>query len=136
MTAQNGFVWFLPVYVSMKINDTGLQDVNGSCTEGEMRSAIDGKLVRVEGSASINVINQPSGHFALSYAPFGNDSDEIEGSQTIAQWKEKYLSETKMNKTQFSDYAGFAYDAIWVYVKALQQMIKEGKIFPFEIVQC
>lgn len=67
------------------------------------------------------------GHFALSYDSFGNDSDVIEGNQTIGEWKEMYLNGTGMNKTQFSDYAGFAYDAIWVYVRALQQLIKEGK---------
>lgn len=116
MTAQSGFVWFLPVYVSLKINDTGYQDVNGSCTESEMRSALDG-------------------HFALSYDPFGNDDEVIEGNQTVKEWKEKYLQGTGMNKTQFVDYAGFAYDAIMVYVKALQQLIKEGKVIRVSLLR-
>lgn len=107
MTAQSGYVWFLPVYVTMKINDTGLQDVNGSCTESEIKSAL-------------------AGHFSLSYAPFADDSDVIEGNQTVEEWKQLYLQGTGMNKTSFSDYAGYAYDAIWVYAKSLQQLIKEG----------
>lgn len=107
MTARSGYVWFLPVYMSMKINDTDLQDINGSCSESEIRSALDG-------------------HFALSYSAFGNDFDVIEGNQTIGEWKEEYLGGSGTNRTFYSDYAGYAYDAIWVYVKALQQMIKEG----------
>ncbi|CRK93996.1 CLUMA_CG007522, isoform A [Clunio marinus] len=106
MTAKTGYVWFLPVYVSMKINDTGLQQFNKSCTESEIRSAMDG-------------------HLSLSYSAFGNDDDLIEGNQTIKEWKEKYLEESNMNRTYYSDYAGYTYDAIWVYVKALQQLIKE-----------
>lgn len=110
MTAQNGYVWFLPVYISMKINDTGVANINGSCTEIEMRNALDG-------------------HFALSFASFGNDSEVIEGNQTIEEWKQIYLAGTAKNETPFSDYSGYAYDAIWIYVKALQQLIKEGKTF-------
>ena len=109
MTTQNGYVWFLPSYIAMKINDTGFQDINGSCTENELKNALDG-------------------HLSLSYAPFGDNSDVIEGNQTIAKWKKMYTNATGTNETQFCDYAGYAYDAIWVYVKALQQLIKEGKI--------
>lgn len=72
--------------------------------------------------------NALDGHLTLSYASFGNDLDTIEGGQTIAGWKETYLRRTGMNHTEFSDYAGFTYDAIWVYVKALQQLIQEGEI--------
>lgn len=109
MTARTGYVWFLPVYISSKIFDSGLHAINGSCTEGEVRGALDG-------------------HFSLSYAAFGNDSDEIEGDQTVKAWKEEYLSGSGTNRTHFTDYAGYTYDAIWVYVKALQQLIKDGKI--------
>lgn len=108
MTAEDGFVWFLPVYVSMKMNDTGFQDVNETCSDGEMRSALDR-------------------HFAFDYASFGRDSETIAGNQTIAEWKQIYLSRSKQNQTHFADYAGFTYDAIWVYVRALQQLIKEGE---------
>lgn len=107
MTSKNGFVWFLPVYVSMKMNDTGFQEVNGSCTDAEMKSALDG-------------------HLALSYSSFGQDDDEIEGNQTIGEWKERYLQATGMSRVEFTDYATFTYDAIWVYINAVQQLIKEG----------
>lgn len=107
MTAQEGFVWFLPVYVSMKMNDTGFQDMNGTCSEIEMRNAMDR-------------------HFAFDYASFGNDLEKIDGGQTIEEWKHAFLSESKQNETHFAEYAPFVHDAIFVYVRALQQMIKEG----------
>ena len=108
MTAQSGYVWFLPVYVSMKINDTltsGMDEISKDCSEAEVRNAMNF-------------------HFALSYASFGDDGDVIEGNQTIKQWKEEYLNGSQV---QFSDYAGFTYDAIWVYARALKQLIYEGK---------
>lgn len=129
MTSEHGFVWFLPVYVSTKVEE-GIQEINDTCSESEMRGALDL-------------------HFALSYSSFGNDSDVIEGNQTIEDWKKSYLDLTGQNKTHFSDYAGyykhnnttklnifscifypsFTYDAIWIYAIALQQLIKEGKKF-------
>lgn len=106
MTSEHGFVWFLPVYVSIKVEE-GLQEINDTCSESEMRGALDL-------------------HFALSYSSFGNDSDVIEGNQTIEDWKKSYLEATGQNKTHFADYAGYTYDAIWTYAYALQQLIKEG----------
>jgi hypothetical protein len=109
MTAASGYVWFLPVYVSMKMNDTSMKDISEECTENDIKNAMDG-------------------HFALSYSSFGHDSDLIDGgNETIAEWKEEYMMRTHTNKTQFADYAAYTFDAIWVYVKALQQLIKEGE---------
>lgn len=51
----------------------------------------------------------------------------IEGNITIKAWKEQYLKHTGMSRIEFTDYATFSYDAFWVYVKALQQLMKEGK---------
>jgi hypothetical protein len=88
MTAEFGYVWFLPVYVSMKMNDTGMKDISGECTENDIRGAM-------------------FNHFALSYSSFGEDKVVIDGgNETIAEWKEDYLKKTQANKTQITDYAG------------------------------
>lgn len=108
MTARTGFVWFLPVYVSTKVNATSAHDVAGLCSAADIRSALDG-------------------HFALSYSSFGNDGDVIAGNQTVGEWKASYLSRMGRNETRYADYAAFTYDAIWVYAKALQQLIEEGE---------
>lgn len=61
----------------------------------------------------------------------------IEGNQTVKEWKEQYLKNTGMSRIEFTDYATFSYDAFWVYVKALQQLMKEGsnnKILKYEFL--
>lgn len=109
MTAASGYVWFLPVYVSIKMNETGMEGLSKECTESEVKSAIDGS-------------------FSLSYSSFGADEDIIDGgNETIKEWTADYLSKIQANRTSFADYASFTYDAIWIYVKALKQLIKEGK---------
>lgn len=110
MTAASGYVWFLPVYVSTKINDSDLSDIAAECTQSDIRKAMDG-------------------HFALSYSSFGSDLDVVDGGvETIGEWKNEYMLRTHVNKTHFVDYAGFTYDAVWVYVKALKQLINEGRV--------
>lgn len=140
MTAESGYVWFLPVYVSMKIGESfswvaenlfpivkhftfffffcfihsqnkSETRFNRECTEHEILRAMDG-------------------HFALSYKSFGLDTDIIDGgNETIAEWKQAYLEKLGSNKTHLADYSTYTYDAIWVYVKALKQLIKEGKFW-------
>jgi hypothetical protein len=108
MTAESGYVWFLPVYISMRINSSKVDDISNECNESDIKKGMDG-------------------HFALSYASFGNDNDFIDnGTETIAMWKEAYLSKTSENKTKYADYSSYTFDAVWVYVKALKQLIKEG----------
>jgi hypothetical protein len=107
MTAQSGYVWFLPVYISMKINDTSMDERNltsSMCSDSVIRNALHG-------------------HFSLSYSSFGDDNQEIEGNMTVRQWKELYLNTTQQEKIQFSDYAGYIYDSFWVYIKALQALM-------------
>lgn len=109
MTAQNGYVWFLPVYVSMKMNDTTNEVINGTCTTQELETVLDG-------------------HFAMTFKSFGDDNSVIEGTkQTVLEWKKKYMSIENINRIQLTDYSGFAYDAVLVYAKALQRLIAEGE---------
>lgn len=109
MTAKSGYVWFLPVYVSMKMNETGMEGISDKCRESDIRKAMDG-------------------HFSMSYAPFGNDSDVIDGgNETIAMWKEAYLQETNTIKINYADYGSYTFDAVWVYVRALKRLIEEGR---------
>jgi Protein tyrosine and serine/threonine kinase/Receptor family ligand binding region len=105
MTASEGFVWFLPVYVSMKIKDNNYTYENSTCTQADIRDAMEG-------------------HIAFSYRSFGDDTDVIDSNITVAEWKKKYMNATKKTSIHYNDYAGFTYDAVWVYVKALQELVK------------
>lgn len=110
MTAKYGYVWFLPIWLSMKTADAN-KTVNTSCTEEQMLEAING-------------------HFSLQHAPYANDNVVMQENKTVAEWKLAYEHSCKdsvlynTNKYQ-SEYAGYAYDAVWVYAFALNQMIKE-----------
>jgi Protein tyrosine and serine/threonine kinase/Receptor family ligand binding region len=105
MTAANGYVWFLPVYVSLKLNETSVLYNNDSCTASEMRKVLDN-------------------HFAMAHVNFGEDHDILPTGQNISEWKKSYKYVRKINFISPADYAPFVYDTIWVYVKALWELSK------------
>ena len=89
------------------MNESSVMDSNVSCTASELREALNG-------------------HFVLSYAAFGNDNDKIPTNDTVKEWKDEYKKNRKISTLSPSDYAPYVYDAIWVYAKAVMQLIKEG----------
>ncbi len=114
MTAKYGYVWFLPIWLSMKTADAN-QTVNTSCTHSEMVEAMNG-------------------HFSLQHAPYAEDNVIMQENRTVAEWKldyQKYCNDLTMHNTNKyqSVYAGYAYDAVWVYAYALNQMIKEDSSY-------
>ncbi|KAG5675764.1 hypothetical protein PVAND_005641 [Polypedilum vanderplanki] len=106
MTAQNGYVWFLPVFMSIRMNETEVMNNNQSCTAGELKEVL-------------------KNHFALSYANFGNDDTILPSNRTVSDWKNEYMRTRNINTISPADYAPFVYDAVWVYAKTLMQLIKE-----------
>lgn len=114
MTAKYGYVWFLPIWLSMKTADAK-QTVNTSCTQKE-------------------IIEAMNGHFSLQHAPYADDTVVMQENRTVGEWKvdyDKYCKSSAVysaNKYQ-SVYAGYAYDAVWVYAFALNQMIKEDSSY-------
>lgn len=113
MTAKHGYVWFLPNWLSMKTIDEAVNSSISSCTKEQLREAING-------------------HFSLQHAPYAQDDVVMQENKTVAEWKVAYKNECKnsyshSNKTYEcqSDYAGYTYDAVWVYALALNQLVKE-----------
>ncbi|ETN62085.1 venus kinase receptor [Anopheles darlingi] len=114
MTSENGYIWFLPMWLTNLWNQTVLPSNGGnsssrSCTLEEYRHAMNG-------------------HFSLSHAPFADDNSrlEVDGS-TVSSWKKKYnraLQQQCFNRCNASDYAGYAYDAVWVYALALDKLLR------------
>ena len=84
-------------------------DSNVSCTASELREALNG-------------------HFALSYAAFGNDYDILPTNASVKNWTDEYKIRRGISTLSPSDYAPYVYDAIWVYAKAIMQLIKEGRV--------
>lgn len=70
MTSKNGYVFFLPVYVSMKMNDTGFE--NEFCT---VSSIISLKILLIQLDFLFSQVSEMkgalNGHFAFSHSSFG-----------------------------------------------------------------
>lgn len=67
------------------------------------------------------IIKAINGYFSISHAFWAQDDAIMQENKTVAEWKRSY-HEKASNIT--SDYAGFAYDAVWTYALALDKLIK------------
>uniref|UniRef100_A0A8D8NPL4 Gamma-aminobutyric acid type B receptor subunit 2 n=4 Tax=Culex pipiens TaxID=7175 RepID=A0A8D8NPL4_CULPI len=106
MTAENGYIWFLPVWLSHLWNHNQ-GNVSVQCTAQEMLRALNG-------------------HFSLSHAPFADNRVALETSNaTVGEWRTEYRKILQSHDLLESDYAGYAYDAVWVYALALDKLIRE-----------
>ncbi|XP_064640093.1 uncharacterized protein LOC135495414 isoform X1 [Lineus longissimus] len=123
MTAREGYQWFLPGWYEMGWWDTdrfnnppefliGLSIKESvECSTKDMLSAIDGYML-------------------LSQAYFDKDESIATGTGNISvgQWKKMYKQ--RLNKTGNSfktvgNYAGYAFDAVWVYAYALDRLLSK-----------
>lgn len=103
MTAQNGYVWFLPVWLQKDWSDH-VWSINVSCSPKEITEMLNG-------------------HFSLAHEPFAADDAIMQENRTVAEWKQSFRNRT--NSPPDNDYIGFVYDAVWVYAYALDKLIKE-----------
>ncbi|KAF2904495.1 hypothetical protein ILUMI_01678, partial [Ignelater luminosus] len=111
MTAKQGYVWFLPLWLNTTWYNTTYFNVYAhekvNCTLENMIEAING-------------------YFSLTSAFFAPNDSVMQENITVGEWRQNYMSEIR-NKTgaKSSNYAGFAYDAVWTYALALDRLIKE-----------
>ncbi|CAH0390440.1 unnamed protein product [Bemisia tabaci] len=109
MTAKEGYVWFLPPWHGKSWYDTDHYNQaheNVTCTTDQMTDAING-------------------YFSLTTQFFGPPEQMMQENKTIAQWQKEYKAEVARRKFQESNYAGFAYDAVWMYALAMNKLIKK-----------
>lgn len=66
-----------------------------------------------------------NGHFALSHAYFASDDAIMQEGSTVGEWRQRYLEECNRWNLQTSNYAGYAYDAMWVFALALDNLVKQ-----------
>uniref|UniRef100_A0A2M4A4W5 receptor protein-tyrosine kinase n=1 Tax=Anopheles triannulatus TaxID=58253 RepID=A0A2M4A4W5_9DIPT len=109
MTSEHGYIWFLPMWLTNFWNQTGSPSNPFPCPMENLRHAMNG-------------------HFSLSHAPFADDNTrlDVDGS-TVSSWKQKYTRLLQLqcnNRCNASDYAGYAYDAVWVYALALDELLR------------
>ncbi|CAG0879002.1 unnamed protein product [Darwinula stevensoni] len=125
MTAKNGYVWFLPRWFSRDwfhashYNQILSIEERVPCNTSEMMEAING-------------------HFSLAYAYFAEEDALMQESITVGEWRKRYEAECANSpkikgggvslpeNIHPSDYAGFAYDAVWTFALAADKLLKEN----------
>ncbi|XP_071557353.1 uncharacterized protein [Temnothorax nylanderi] len=117
MTAVQGYVWFLPLWLRSQWYDTDYYNEKGeqvACTTSEMMKAING-------------------HLGLSHAYFARDDDIMQEGITVREWRERYENICRAQNQQPSNYAGYAYDAMWTYAYAIDRLIHENQSYVFDL---
>ncbi|KAK2703017.1 uncharacterized protein LOC136042185 isoform X2 [Artemia franciscana] len=104
MTAKNGFVWFLPTWYRKDWYKTEHRNGEVQCTTEQMLEAIDG-------------------HLGLSYSNFAGDGAIMQENIPVGEWRRKYEDLCARHGFNSQDYAGFVYDAIWMYAYALDKLL-------------
>lgn len=115
MTAQEGYVWFLPQWLHGHWYDTDKLD----------KSERDAERVECKTEEMIQAIN---GHLSLAHSYYALDDDIMQENITVKEWREKYENKSLVP----SPYAGFAYDAVWVYALAIDKLYREN---PFAVAE-
>ena len=64
---------------------------------------------------------------SLSYSHYAQDDYYTTENITVSQWKNEY--ENYLGSDLPVDYAGYVYDAVWMYAYALDQLLKENKAY-------
>lgn len=110
MTAQEGYVWFLPLWLSSSWYNTtyynNLFNETVNCTVENMITAING-------------------HLSLAHAYFAPDEAIMQENISVGEWKKNYSTDCAKQKIGVSSYAGYAYDAVWTFALALDKLSKE-----------
>ncbi|KAK0157842.1 hypothetical protein PV328_011532 [Microctonus aethiopoides] len=117
MTAVQGYVWFLPLWLQSNWYDTNHYNKYGEnikCTTIEMMQAMNG-------------------HLGISHAYFGSDNQIMQEGITVREWRDKYERICKIANQPPSPYAGYAYDAMWIYAYAMDELIKENQSYVFDL---
>lgn len=67
-----------------------------------------------------------NGHLSLQYAYYAPDQEIMQENITVSDWKTNYETSCKSKSVATSDYAGYAYDAMWTYAYALEKLLKQN----------
>lgn len=117
MTAVQGYVWFLPLWLRPQWYDTDRYNLEGeqvNCSTAQMSKAING-------------------HFGLSHAYFAPDDAIMQEGITVREWRDLYEIRCKEKNQPSSNYAGFAYDAMWTYAYAIDRLLRENQSYVFDL---
>ncbi|XP_065355846.1 receptor-type guanylate cyclase gcy-17-like isoform X2 [Calliphora vicina] len=103
MTGYQGYVWFLPSWLSKDWKFISAEG-NQSCSSHELERAFEG-------------------HFSIMHSPFGSNKTIMQEHINIEKWLESYSASV----SSVSKYTAFAYDAVWAYALAADKLLHENR---------
>lgn len=111
-------MWFLPLWLRPEWYDTNKFNKDDGeevpCTTMEMSRAING-------------------HLSLSHAYFAPDNEIMQDGITVRQWRDRYEEDCRNKNEPPSNYAGFAYDAMWTYAYAMDRLLRENQSYVYDL---
>lgn len=111
MTSKHGYVWFLPLWLSPR-----WYDITSFTNSSDPVNC-----------STLQMIEAINGHLALTHTYYAADDEEMQEKISVGQWKEKYKEECDKQKVETHNYGGFAYDAVWTYAYALNNLMRENQ---------
>ncbi|XP_053677809.1 uncharacterized protein LOC128727882 [Anopheles nili] len=119
MTAENGYIWFLPGWLTNVWNLSSEAQGTTESTSGFPNSG-------GHSCTNTELLRAMNGHFSLSHAPYAEDNSHLDvDGTTVSEWKKKYAKKLASLEYMASDYAGYAYDAVWTYALAFDRLLRE-----------
>uniref|UniRef100_W8B6W5 receptor protein-tyrosine kinase n=2 Tax=Ceratitis capitata TaxID=7213 RepID=W8B6W5_CERCA len=100
MTAYDGYVWFLPSWISKEWKTL---DGTHNCTSEQLQKAFEG-------------------HFSIMHSPFGDLDAVMQENITVRDWLQTHTDTNAV----LSNYTGYAYDAVWAYAYAASKLLAEN----------
>ena len=159
MTQKQGYVWLLPGWfkenwydVDMKKNQqkthnnsAPLKKDNSYQHQNPIQMNDDIPVGDLPNCTTFELVQALNGHFSLVQERFAPDSNLMETNKTIAIWRHQLREKLKRinieyrqqgravrNKTtqmNINHYSGYVYDAVWLYAKALEELIQKDETF-------
>ncbi|XP_022096117.1 uncharacterized protein LOC110982174 [Acanthaster planci] len=114
VTGYEGYQWFLPALYPDHWWDTDFYNSDRQespesvpCTTQEMARAV-------------------AGYMSLSQLHVARGEECIVSGETAAQWEEKYQAVVDQEGKQASDFAAYAYDAVWAFALAYESLLQKS----------
>ena len=159
MTQKQGYVWLLPGWLTNKWYDVDklkhLQEKNNHSApikddksyqhEDTIRMNDDIRVGDLPNCTTEELVQALNGHFSLVHKKFAPRNSVMETNKTVAMWTHQLREKMKIinweyrqqgrtvhNKTtqmNINHNSGYVYDAVWLYAKALEELVKKDETF-------
>ena len=159
MMQKQGYVWLLPGWFNSRWYDIdmwkrrkqeskSLKDflmIDRETTHENINMNYDTSIENLPNCTTKEMIQALNGHFSLVHKKFAPEDSIMETSKTIAEWKnqvEEHMEKInlayqkqgrapsdRLTLRKLNDNGGYVYDAVWLYAKALEELVKTDETY-------